>query len=191
MRRAVRLATFVTVLLAVFAMQIPSWGQAQTGPEATPESKTGFSIETIGSSENVASPGGTTGRRGRELNHYLLQVTVQPGATLPEASEIPSALIHLDSGRVLVSPSAGEEIWVEVGSGEVISSAEGTAVCERGGCFLDPGQDVLLGPGNSISLKQGSFAVQALEDEPVVLDLGLVVEDDPSLCWVCPRPPRR
>jgi hypothetical protein len=57
MRRAVRLATFVTGLLAVFAMQIPSWGQAQTGSEATPKPEAGFSIETIGSSDNAASPG--------------------------------------------------------------------------------------------------------------------------------------
>ena len=191
MRRAVRLATFVTVLLAVFVVQIPGWGQAQTGSEATPETGAGFTIETIGSSERVAALGGRSDRRRGQLSHYLLRVTLQPGATLPEASEVPSVLIHLDSGRIQVSPSAGEEIRVEVGRGEAISSPDDRVVCKEGGCDLAPGQEVLLGPGNSISLKQSSFIAQALEGEPVVLNLGLLEVDDPSLCYICPQPPRR
>jgi hypothetical protein len=89
-----------------------------------------------------------------------------------------------------VSPSAGEEIWVEVGRGEAISSPDDTVVCESGACDLAPGQEVILGPGNSISLKQSSFTAQALEGEPVVLNLGLLQGDDPSLCYICPRPLR-
>lgn len=190
MRRAVRLTTLVTILLAVFATQLPMWGQAQSTPVATPEAEAGVSIETIGASTDVAGSGDKSNRAVGELSHYLLRVTLQPDATLPEALEVPSALIQIDSGRIRVSPSAGEEIWVDVGRGKPISSPDDTLVCESGDCALEPGQDVILGPGNSISLKQSSFTAQALEGEPVVLSLGLLQGDDPSLCWVCPRPPR-
>jgi hypothetical protein len=143
----------------------------------------GVYVETIGFSEGIAGPGG-------ELNHFLVRVVVDPGAALPEASNVSSALIHVDSGRVRVEPSAGEEIWVNVGRGEPITSSEGTLVCESGQCFLDPGQEIILAPQNSISLWQGSFTMQALDDEPAVLGIAALLRDDDFLCWICPTGPR-
>jgi hypothetical protein len=51
------------------------------------------------------------------------------------------------------------------------------------------GQEIVLGPGNGISLTGGLFEAQNPGDEPAVLQMSVLLPlsalDQPA-CWICP-----
>lgn len=212
MRRSVSRLLGLILLVAMIAGQASITVLAQGTPAATPAASPGaggppgVQIETLAYTENVGPE--------KNLDLLLMNFTLQVGSSLPQAEALPSALFEVDSGYIRVTQSKGENVWVKIGkNGTPITTGDGKqTVCtidnsKDGWCQLKDGQwDVIVGPGSTISLKNSTFTVQAVE-QPAALQgfntgsapvkgfqgggaasgKGSVLQQA-NACWICPRP---
>lgn len=187
-RLILRIVPLSMLMLVTFGFG-PVTGTAQTPVDATPVPLSGVEVVTIGM---TGIPSDAEGRLS-DLNqpvHAVLEVTVEPGTALPDDYSIPSTVIQVTSGSIMVSVSEGVAS-VSVGSGLPIQAVNGAeVVCGDETCDLELGQEIVLGPGNGISLTESLFRAENLGDGPAVLQLSVLLPgtslDDP-LCWICPH----
>lgn len=188
MHRLTERPVYLGLLLIAFVGFGPGAVTAQTPADATPESIPGVQIVTIGATGVQTDAGARLGDLNGSI-HVLQEVTIEPGAALPDDFAIPSTVIQVTSGRIVVLVSEGVAS-VSVGSGLSIQSLDGAqVVCATESCDLELGQEVKLTPGNGISLTESLFQAQNPGDEPAVLHMsvllpGSILED--PLCWICP-----
>ncbi len=188
MHRLTERTVYLSLLLVAMIGFGPGAVTAQTPADATPESIPGVQIVTIGATGVQSDAGARLGDLNGSI-HVLQEVTIEPGAALPDDFAIPSTVIKVASGSVVVSVSEGVAS-VSVGSGLPIQSRDGSqAVCAAESCELELGQEIVLGPGNGISLTGGLFEAQNPGDEPAVLQMSVLLPlsalDQPA-CWICP-----
>lgn len=186
-RLITRFVPLAVLLTAVIGLG-PAVGNAQTPADATPVSIPGVDIVTIGVTGVPSDAGSRLSDLGGVV-HALQTVTIEPGASLPDDFVISSMVIQVTSGSIVLSVSEGTGS-VSVGSGLPIQAVNGAeVVCGAETCDLELGQEIVLGPGNGISLTESLFHAENLGDEPAVLQVSVLLPgtslDDP-LCWICP-----
>ncbi|MDQ3654775.1 MAG: hypothetical protein M3457_06820, partial [Chloroflexota bacterium] len=159
MHRLIQRSVPLSVLLIALTGFGPAVGNAQTPVDATPETIPRVEVVTIGVTGVPANAGGRLSDLDGPV-HALQEVTIEPGAALPDDFAIPSTVIQVRSGSIVVSVSEGVAS-VSVGSGLPIQAVNGAGVvCEAGSCNLEVGQEIVLGPGNGISLTESLFEAQ-------------------------------
>jgi len=188
MHRLTERPVYLGLLLLTLIGFGPGAVTAQTPADTTPESIPGVQIVTIGATGVQSDAGARLGDLNGSI-HVLQEVTIEPGAALPDDFAIPSTVIQVTSGSIVVSVSEGVAS-VSIGSGLPIQSLDGAqVVCAAVTCELQVGQEIVLGPGNGISLTESLFQAQNPGDEPAVLHGSVLLPgsilDDP-LCWICP-----
>lgn len=190
MRSSMMRALIVLIALVGFS---PMPVAAQTPLAATPQPNPSFEITVLGISELPAAalttPAGATGPEDDELVHALLSISIEPGAPVPPLTGMRSVLITVQHGSLLVSAS-GETVRVNVGTGEPVRSGdEENVLCEQGDCVLEPGQAILLGSGNGLSVTQGDVQIEVHGDESTVVQMSVLQPrgEVGERCWICPR----
>ncbi len=138
---------------------------------STTEPVSDYQVETLGVSQGVVRH---QDAQSDLLSHWLLRITMRPGAALPRAEQVTSMLIHVESGSVLVTVE-NPDVQINVG---------------QGGELIAPSPDVVLKRGHMISLKRSTFVVRTTEAEPAVLMTSVLLPYDDTLerCWICPSP---
>lgn len=173
----------LSVLLIILIGSGPAAGMAQTPADATPgpEIGPGFEITVLGVSryeENAAE----LDRNGDPIrrNHALLAITMQPGVALPAFIGTQSAVVHVASGELQVTVNDGE---AAVGGPAGTSGSCGDQVC-----VVNPGEQVILGEGETISLTEASFLLGTPADAAAEFQMTILVpvDDVSNRCWICP-----
>lgn len=198
MRRSFSLAMGLVLILAMLGVQASVSVLAQGTPVATPGAGAspaagkGVQIDYYAHSDNVGANG--------QQQLVLANITMQPDAVLPGLDYLlPSAVFEVETGVIAVEVQKSEgDVWVSPGKGGEIKTDKGALLCESNGpdCRIQPGETVILGPGNSISLKLSTFIITAPQDQSGIKTFqpsgsasvrGAVLQPM-SACWICPRP---
>ena len=182
-----------SLLLASVAGMLPALRIVPGGNTSNVGDPEGVRITALGVVSGQSSTPATSLRAGGSLKptHALFDVTVEPGASLPNTFAYSSLVLHVQKGRVQVVANGGEAT-ISVGTGQAIrESPRGKMVlCAVGSEVLADGQIATLGVGNGLSLADGVLDVVAYGKQPAQVQLSVVLTpDDESnpLCWVCPR----
>lgn len=121
--------------------------------------------------------------------HALMNLVIEPGMGLPDDYEYTSIVLHVQKGRIRVSVTGGDAS-VSVGTGRPIRvSPRGQVYCATGSRDLDAGQEVVLGPGNGLSLVGGIAQVTTLGKVPAEVQMSVLLRDNDIVmhaCWICP-----
>ncbi|HWV22731.1 MAG TPA: hypothetical protein VNZ58_00945 [Thermomicrobiales bacterium] len=162
---------------------------AQTPEAATPESGPGIQVVVLADSAAVPATleDETPVPAVVPLDHRLARITMRPGLAFHTGSAMQSALVYVERGSVVLA--GAERIGVvSVGDGmPILAAGSEDVVCERDVCEVAPGQQVVLGPGNSFSLVEDALIVEATGDEEAVITMSAVLmANDRPLCWICP-----
>ena len=147
--------------------------------EGTPAAMPGQAIA-------VVVLGETTDLTGTRLYHRLLRVTIPPdlGVYMPDAAA--SLLLAVEQGTIRLTITG--DATIAKGLGEPIRSGDEVICSSLDGCPLAPDREVTLGPGNTLSLQDGTIDVDSTGPEPAVLGIAVVGGSPARGCWICPKP---
>jgi hypothetical protein len=121
--------------------------------------------------------------------HALFDITLEPGASLPEDFPYSSLLIRVQKGQMKVVTERGVASGT-VGTGKPIGQQGRGPVLSAGDSVeLAGGQEALLGPGNGFSLMEGTVKLQAVGRRTAQIQVSVLLSSldmDDGRCWICP-----
>jgi|GEM_PF-2446768 len=178
----------VVVMVALTGLA-PGLAVAQTPVVATPTGGPGIQVTVLAETGALTmTPGeGTPAPLMPSVEHRLERVTMEPGLGFRSGVVTQSMLIYVESGSISLSAQE-TDVSVDVGDGQPILSGDGeTVLCEQDICIVQPGQEVVLGSGNSFAMVQDTVHVNTVGNEAAVFEMSsVVILDDRPLCWICP-----
>ena len=171
-----------TVYLSLLLITIIGFGPgAVTAQTPAALDNTGFEITVLGVSR-YQETSAELDRNGEPIarNHALLEVTMNSGVTLPAFIGTQSAVIHVMSGSLQVAVANGET--------SVNLANPAPEACAEESCEVEPNQAVVLEAGDTISLADASFEVEATGEDLTVFQMTILVPLDGlrNRCWICP-----
>ena len=146
----------------------------------------GTPAATPGQAIGVAILGQTVDLAGTGLEHRLLRVTIPPDLGIFMTDSADSLLLAVERGTIRLTTTG--DATIATGLGEPIRSSDEVVCSSVDGCPLAAGQTVTLGPGNTLSLRDGTIDVDSTGPEPAVLGIAVVGESPARGCWICPKP---
>lgn len=203
MRRRYSLVTGLVLIAAMLAGQASVSVLAQSTPVAGIKQATGVYADVYAFSLEAAQGLKGTPHENDLLDLLLFNISFEPKSAfdIPNEETVPSAVFQVTAGQLEVDVTTGKDMRVNVGTGPVIRNVDDQVVCEKGpkeGCKLKPGDKVILGKGNFISLTESRFIVKwyngelassakAFQGGGNANARGSVLQPA-SPCYICPRP---
>lgn len=183
-----RLVRYALLSISVIAGFAPAIADSRVTPGASPPSGAGVEMMVLADTTGLeaAAGEGATVPGVAPARHRLLRFTMEPGAGFDTGIVLHSALVYVESGRVTVVP-ADTRAHVRVGSGDTIVSDDGDVLCSHDSCAVEPGQAIVLGPGNGLAVEKGALRFEGVDSETTVFQVSaLFTPNNDQRCWICP-----